>query len=74
MIIAPGRVAAVGIRVTVSRDVRPALLRLPWPRARLVRLAGRFSRWGIRGPQSFGFIASLASSGVAEFLLILHRS
>jgi polyisoprenoid-binding protein YceI len=32
-----------------------------------------FSRWGIRGPQSFGFIASLASSGIAEFLLILHR-
>lgn len=33
-----------------------------------------FSRWGIRGPQSFGFVASLASSGTAEFLLILHRS
>lgn len=33
-----------------------------------------FSRWGIRGPQSFGFIASLASSGIAEFLLTLHRS
>jgi polyisoprenoid-binding protein YceI len=33
-----------------------------------------FSRWGIRGPQSFGFIASIASSGIAEFLLILHRS
>jgi polyisoprenoid-binding protein YceI len=33
-----------------------------------------FSRWDIRGPQSFGFIASLASSGIAEFLLILHRS
>jgi polyisoprenoid-binding protein YceI len=32
-----------------------------------------FSRWNIRGPQSFGFIASLASSGIAEFLLILHR-
>jgi polyisoprenoid-binding protein YceI len=32
-----------------------------------------FSRWDIRGPQSFGFIASLASSGIAEFLLILHR-
>ncbi|MGC1287882.1 MAG: nitroreductase/quinone reductase family protein [Streptosporangiaceae bacterium] len=33
-----------------------------------------FSRWDIRGPKSFGFIASLASSGIAEFLLILHRS
>jgi polyisoprenoid-binding protein YceI len=33
-----------------------------------------FSRWDIRGPQSFGFIASLASSGIAEFLLVLHRS
>jgi polyisoprenoid-binding protein YceI len=33
-----------------------------------------FSRWAIRGPQSFGFIASLANSGIAEFLLILHRS
>lgn len=33
-----------------------------------------FSRWHIRGPQSFGFIASLANSGIAEFLLILRRS
>ena len=33
-----------------------------------------FSRWAIRGPQSFGFIASLANSGIAEFLLSLHRS
>ena len=33
-----------------------------------------FSRWDIRGPQSFGFIASLASSGIAEFLLILYHS
>lgn len=32
-----------------------------------------FSRWDIRGPRSFGFIASLASTGLAEFLLILHR-
>ena len=32
-----------------------------------------FSRWDVRGPQSFGFIASLASSGIAEFLLIVHR-
>jgi polyisoprenoid-binding protein YceI len=34
----------------------------------------RFSRWDIRGPRSFGFIASLAGSGIAEFLLVLHRS
>jgi hypothetical protein len=33
-----------------------------------------FFRWDISGQQSFGFIASLASSGIAEFLLILHRS
>jgi len=33
-----------------------------------------FSRWDIRGPQSFGFIASLANDGIAEFLLILRRS
>jgi hypothetical protein len=33
-----------------------------------------FSRWGIRGPAGFGFIASLASSGSAEFFLVLHRS
>lgn len=32
-----------------------------------------FPGWDIRGPQSFGFIASLASSGIAEFLLIMHR-
>jgi polyisoprenoid-binding protein YceI len=32
-----------------------------------------FSRWDIKGPQSFGFIASLANSGIAEFVLILHR-
>lgn len=32
-----------------------------------------FSRWDIRGPRSFGFIASLASSGIAEFLLKMHR-
>jgi polyisoprenoid-binding protein YceI len=33
-----------------------------------------FSRWDIRGPQSFGVIASLANGGIAEFLLILqHR-
>jgi hypothetical protein len=32
-----------------------------------------FSRWDIRGPQSFEFIASLASSGIAEFLLIMRR-
>jgi polyisoprenoid-binding protein YceI len=33
-----------------------------------------FSRWDVRGPHSFGFIASLADSGIAEFLLILRRS
>lgn len=33
-----------------------------------------FSGWGIRGPAGFGFIASLASRGSAEFFLVLHRS
>jgi polyisoprenoid-binding protein YceI len=32
-----------------------------------------FSGWGIRGPEGYGFIASLASRGVAEFLFVLHR-
>lgn len=33
-----------------------------------------FSRWGIKGPAGFGFLASLADHGSAEFLLVLHRS
>ena len=33
----------------------------------------RFARWDIQQPGGFGFIGSLASHGVAEFLLILHR-
>lgn len=32
-----------------------------------------FSDWGIRGPAGFGFLASLASHGSAEFFLVLHR-
>ena len=32
-----------------------------------------FSAWGIKGPSGYGFLASLANHGVAEFLLILHR-
>lgn len=32
-----------------------------------------FSDWGIKGPDSYGFLGSLASHGVAEFLLILQR-
>jgi polyisoprenoid-binding protein YceI len=32
-----------------------------------------FSGWGIKGPASYGFIASLANRGIAEFLLVLHR-
>lgn len=31
------------------------------------------SEWGIRTPKGFGFIGSLANSGVAEFFLILKR-
>jgi polyisoprenoid-binding protein YceI len=32
-----------------------------------------FTAWGIKGPASYGFIASLANSGIAEFFLVLHR-
>jgi polyisoprenoid-binding protein YceI len=32
-----------------------------------------FGDWGIKGPKSYGFLASLADHGVAEFLLVLHR-
>jgi|ERR1022692_378351 polyisoprenoid-binding protein YceI len=32
-----------------------------------------FAEWGIRGPAGSGFLGSLASHGVAEFLLTLHR-
>ncbi len=32
-----------------------------------------FSGWRIRGPDGYGFIASLASRGIAEFLFILRR-
>lgn len=32
-----------------------------------------FSAWGIKGPAGFGFLGSLASHGVAEFLLVLSQ-
>jgi polyisoprenoid-binding protein YceI len=32
-----------------------------------------FSDWSIKGPAGYGFFGSLASHGVAEFLLLLHR-
>ena len=32
-----------------------------------------FSAWGIKGPDGYGFFGSLASHGVAEFLLILTQ-
>ena len=32
-----------------------------------------FSDWGIKGPDSYGFLGSLANHGVAEFLLVLQR-
>lgn len=31
------------------------------------------SDWGIKGPDSYGFVGSLANHGVAEFLLVLQR-
>ena len=33
-----------------------------------------FSGWNIAGPAGLGFLGSLASHGIAEFLLILHHS
>lgn len=33
-----------------------------------------FATWGISQPQGFGFLGSLASNGIAEFLLILRRA
>jgi polyisoprenoid-binding protein YceI len=33
-----------------------------------------FSTWGIKAPASFGFLASIADHGVAEFLLTLRRA
>jgi polyisoprenoid-binding protein YceI len=66
-----GRLAMRGVSrmvtITVSgRRDRPAL-----------QVAGSFpvmfADWGITGPQGYGFIASLADRGVAEFLLVLNR-
>jgi polyisoprenoid-binding protein YceI len=33
-----------------------------------------FSGWGINPPGGFGFLGSLASHGIAEFRLVLHRN
>lgn len=33
-----------------------------------------FSDWGIKGPQGYGFLGSIANHGVAEFLLVLNRA
>ena len=33
-----------------------------------------FSAWGIKGPAGYGFFASLANHGTAEFLVSAHRS
>ena len=32
-----------------------------------------FAGWGIKGPQGYGILGSLANHGTAEFFLILHR-
>jgi polyisoprenoid-binding protein YceI len=43
----------------------------------ILRVAGSFpvtfSAWQIKGPASFGFLASLADHGIAEFLLTLRQ-
>jgi polyisoprenoid-binding protein YceI len=66
-------------RLTMHGISRPVVVTVSGRRdGSALQLAGSipvtFSRWDIRGPQSFGFIASLADSGIAEFLLILRRS
>jgi hypothetical protein len=33
-----------------------------------------FSFWLIKGPGGFAFLGSLADHGLAEFLIVLHRS
>ena len=33
-----------------------------------------FSDWDIEGPEGYGFLGSLAVGGIAEFVVILHRS
>ena len=33
-----------------------------------------FADWAIAGPKGYGMLGSLADHGVAEFLLVLHRS
>jgi hypothetical protein len=32
-----------------------------------------FTDWGIKPPQNYGPLGSLADHGLAEFLLVLHR-
>jgi polyisoprenoid-binding protein YceI len=66
-----GRLALHGVSrmvtITVSgrRDGHALLLAGSFPVT--------FADWGIAGPQGYGFIASLADRGVAEFLLVLNR-
>jgi polyisoprenoid-binding protein YceI len=42
-----------------------------------VQIAGSapvaFTKWGVKGPANFGFIAGLASTGTAEFILVMHH-
>jgi hypothetical protein len=33
-----------------------------------------FADYGITGPTGYGWLGSLADHGIAEFLLVLHRS
>jgi len=70
-------VTAAG-RLTMHRASREVTVTLSGRRdGTALQAAGHipvaFSRWGIQGPQGFGFLGSLANRGVAEFLLVLHR-
>jgi polyisoprenoid-binding protein YceI len=71
------RVTAIG-RLELNGTYRPVTVTVSGRRdGTALQVAGSipvtFSTWDITGPSGYGFLASLANRGVAEFLLILHR-
>ncbi len=68
----------VAAQLTLRGTTRPVTVTLSARRAgSALQATGtipvEFSRWGIEGPAGFGFLASLANHGTAEFLVVLHR-
>ena len=64
--------------LTMHGASRPVTIKISGRRAGAeLQVAGlipiTFSDWGIKGPTGYGVFGSLASDGVAELLLILHR-